>query len=296
MELTLPDPVGIARRRIESSVRGLFGGDDASQTRPTGTGDAGLFGPGSAVWQVHGDLATLVGGVRALLLQTLHPLAMAGVAEHSNYRSDPFGRLQRTAGFVAATTFGTTEEAETAIAMVRKVHERVKGEAPDGRPYAATDPHLLTWVHVTEVDSFLRAHRRYGATPIDVHCADRYVAEMAEVARRLGAEAPPTTVAELRTSLYAYRPELEVGAQARDAIRWLLAPPLPLTARPPYALLTGAAIGLLPGWARRLLWLPRPPLLDRVAVRPATRATLGVLGWALGESPQARAAADRVSA
>jgi uncharacterized protein (DUF2236 family) len=256
----------------------------------TDEGDDGLFGPDSVAWRIHGELSTLIGGIRALLLQTLHPLAMAGVADHSSYRSDPFGRLQRTAGFLAATVFGTTEDAERAIARVRQVHRAVRGTAPDGRRYSASDPHLVTFVHVTEVDSFLAAHRVYGRSRLSRSDADRYVAEMAEVARRLGGRDVPVDVAELRAWLQSVRPELRLTAQARDAVRFILLPPLPLTARPGYALVSSASIGLLPAWAQRMLWLPSLPPVDRLAVRPAMRSILGVLDWAVRGSPHKESA------
>jgi len=287
------DPV---RNQIADSFRRILtGGSEPALAVAwiTDDGDDGWFGPDSVAWRVHGDLATLVGGLRALLLQTLHPLAMAGVAQHSAYRSDPFGRLQRTAGFLVATIFGTTADAEAAVATVRHVHERVRGTAPDGRPYAATDPHLITFVHVTEVDSFLAAHQALSTDPLSDDDADRYVAEMGEIARRLGGEDVPTDVASLRRWLDEVRCELSLGADARRALRFLLNPPLPLFARPAYALVASAAIGLLPFWAQRALYLPAVPAVDRLAVRPAMRSALGVLGWALGAPPQEEAARRR---
>ncbi len=149
-----------------------------------------------------------VGGIRALLLQTLHPAAMTAVSEHSGFRGDMWGRLARTSRFLAVTTFGTADDAEQAVAVVRSIHERVTGTMDDGTPYAASDPHLLMWVHVAEVDSFLRAHQRYGREPLDQAGRDEYVAQTAEVARRLGVLDPPTTEAELAATLASYRPEL----------------------------------------------------------------------------------------
>jgi uncharacterized protein (DUF2236 family) len=259
-------------------------------------GDPGLFGPNSATWIVHADLATLVGGLRALLVQMLHPLAMAGVADHSDYRADPWGRLHRTGEFVGATTFGSTASAEAAIETVRRVHTRVRGVAPDGRPYDASDPHLLAWVHAVEVDSFLRAHQRYGRHRLGEGRSDDYVAEMAEVAQRLGVLRPPRQVDQLRDVLRSYRAELAVGPQARDAVRFLLAPPLPLAARPAYGVIAAAAIGLLPGFARRQLWLPMPPLADPALVQPMARALLLATRSMLGSSPAARVARERVAA
>ena len=255
---------------------------DREPPRPTiSTGEQGLFGPDSVAWRVHADTSMFIGGLRALLLQTMHPLAMAGVADHSDYRSDPWGRLRRTGIFVGTTTFGSEPEALAVIGRVRRIHERVEGTAPDGRSYSASDPHLLTWVHVTEVDSFLRAFERYGSSPLTAADADRYVAEMAVVAELLGAESVPRSVAEMDAWVQRVRPELRVGRQAREAVAFLLAPPVPLVGRPAYSVISAAAIGLLPPWARRKLWLPSPPLLDPVLVRPAARLVVGSLGWVL---------------
>ena len=170
-----------------------------------------------------------VGGLRALLLQSLHPLAMAGVAEHSNYRDDPWGRLQRTSTFLAETTFGSAVDAQRAVDRVRGIHRHVHGVAADGRSYTATDPHLLEWVHVAEADSFLRAHQLYGAAPLDQAGRDGYVEDMAEIAARLGVVDPPRSERELAERLEAFRPELRSTTAARDAARFLLlTPPLPL--------------------------------------------------------------------
>lgn len=275
------DPVTQLRHGLQRRVRTLISGSPEPPPLDPRRVDPGLFGPTSAVWRVHADPAMFVGGLRALLLQTMHPLAMAGVAEHSDYRRDPLGRLQRTAGFLGVTTYGTTAEAEAAIRRVKKVHTRVRGTAPDGRPYRAQDPHLIGWVHATEVDSFLAAYQRYAACPLTDAEADRYVAEMAVVAKKLGAKAPPRSQAELAATIAAYRPELHVGTQARDGVRFLLLPPLPLAARPAYGVIAGAAVSLLPGWARRQLWLPLAPGADTFVVRPAATALLRILGWAL---------------
>ena len=195
-----------------------------------------------------------VGGLCALLLQSLHPLTMAGVAGHSGYRGDPWGRLERTSTFIAFTTFGTADDAQALIDRIRAIHERVRGKAPDGREYRASDPHLLTWVHSAEADSFLRAHQRYGKRPLDAAGADEYVAQSARVARALGATDVPTTVAELARSIARYRPELAATDAARDTARFLLKePPLPWPARLPYSLIAAGAVNLLEPWAREEL-------------------------------------------
>lgn len=274
-----------ARLSLQGAIRGVLIGsaEPVAGIARSGGDDPGLFGPGSATWTVHSDAAILIGGIRALLLQTMHPLAMAGVADHSAYRTDPTGRLWRTSAYVGATTFGTTEQATQAVAIVRRVHESVVGTAADGRAYAANDPHLLGWVHHTLVDSFLRAHQRYGDTPLTPVDADRYVAEQARLAELIGAvhPEPARSVSELRAWMWGIRPELRAGAQARVATRFLLFPPLALATRPPFAVLASAAIGLLPGWVRRDLRIPTVPFADALVVRPSARALSHVVGWAL---------------
>lgn len=263
---------------------GPYPGTGVTGQAPSPANDPGLFGPQSVTWKVHSHLSVLVGGFRSLLLQTLHPLAMAGVAQHSDYRTDPLGRLQRTAAFIGATTFGTMAEAEAAIDRVKRVHRRVKGTAPDGRAYAADDPELLAWVHYVEVESFLLAHQRLGPglSPAE---ADRYVSEMADLGARMGVEHHIGTAAELRRWVSVH-PERRPTPEARAAVRFLLAPPLPLAARGPYAVLLSGAISMLPREARRQLGLPLPgPLLGRLACEPAARALVDVLGWAMGPSP-----------
>jgi uncharacterized protein (DUF2236 family) len=244
------------------------------------------FAEDRPIRKVHGDTSMFIGGIRALLLQSLHPLAMAAVAGHSDYRGDPWGRLQRTSYFLAVTTFGRASDAQQAIARVRAIHQRVTGTAPDGRPYAASDPHLLTWVHIAEADSFLRAHSRFGAHPLDQPERDAYVADLARIGAALGVPEPPRTEAELAARIEEYRPELAATAQAREAARFLLlSPPLPILARPPYGVLAAAAVSLLPGYARRLLWLPRLPVTEAAVIRPAGRAMVQAIRWAMTAPP-----------
>jgi len=240
-----------------------------------------MFAEDRPIRLVHGDSSMFIGGIRALLLQSLHPLAMAAVAGHSGYRGDPWGRLQRTSYFLAVTTFGRVGDAQEAIGKVRAIHERVTGTAPDGRPYAASDPRLLTWVHIAEADSFLHAHSLFGARPLDQAGRDGYVADLARIGAALGVPEPPRTEAELAARIEEYRPELAATAQAREAARFLLLnPPLPIIARPPYGVLAAAAVSLLPGWARRPLWLPRLPIAEAAVVRPAGHALIHAIRWA----------------
>lgn len=245
------------------------------------TDEPGWFTHDAAIRRVHADASMFIGGLRALLFQSLHPLAMAGVAQHSDYRRDPWGRLQRTADFLAATTFGPATQAQRAVDRVHRVHRRVVGVASDGEPYSANDSHLLEWVHIAELDSFLAAHDRYGEAPLVGSERDRYVAEAAVVARALGVLDPPETEAGLRERLDAFRSELRGTGEARAAARYLLLqPPLPLAARAPYGLIAGAAVALMPTWTRRPLRLPWLPVSEAVALRPAGEIVTRTLRWA----------------
>lgn len=272
------------RADLAGSLRARVAGPDAQERAREIWDSPGprWFAPGDPIWTVHADASMFVGGIRALLLQSLHPLAMAGVAGHSGYRSDPWGRLQRTSTYLATTTFGPEPMALAAVARVRAIHERVRGRAPDGRAYAASDPHLLGWVHAAEADSFLASYRRFGAVPLTDAQEDRYVEQSGRVAARLGVLDPPRTVAELETVLAAYRPELAGTPQAREACRFLLwDPPLPLAARPGYAALATAAVALLPGWARAPLMLPWLPVAERALGLPVGHAATRVIRWAM---------------
>jgi len=272
------------RKYLGRSLFGMVAGPDGASNRARihHTPGPRWFAEDRPIRRVHSDAAMFVGGLRALLLQSLHPLAMASVAEHSDYRGDPWGRLQRTATFLAVTTFGTADDAERAVDRVRGIHQRVRGIAPDGRPYHAADPHLLEWVHIAEVDSFLLAHQLYGAQPLDQQGRDGYLADTARVASALGVVDPPHTEAELAERISAFRPELSSTPAARDAARYLLlTPPLPLTARAPYGLLAAASVAMLPPWARMPLLLPYFPPIEATVVRVAGRALVGTIRWAL---------------
>jgi uncharacterized protein (DUF2236 family) len=273
---------GQIRDQIQGQVHRLVGfGDGAVDlTRPPG--DDGLFGPGSAAWVVHGDFtAMMAGGVAALLLQMLHPGALAGVWDHSNFRRDMLGRLRRTAQFISGTTYGATTTAEGLIAKVRTIHDRVAGTLPDGTPYSANDADLLTWVHVAEVASFLAAHRRYRDPAYPAAEQDRYLREYAVVAEKLGATGVPKTRAEVDAYFTAVRPHLRSDHRTREVARALLRQqPASLAMAPAQKLLMEGGIDLLPDWAARMHGLERP-LLGRPAVRAGMAGVGSVLRWAL---------------
>lgn len=282
----LPDlrNIEVVRQTLGRSLFGMVAGPDgtANRARIHETPGPRWFGEDRPIRRVHADASMFVGGLRALLLQSLHPLAMAGVAQHSDYRGDPWGRLQRTSTFLAVTTFGTATDAQRAVDRVRGIHQRVHGIAADGRPYRASDPHLLEWVHIAEVDSFLLAHQLYGANPLDQRGRDGYVGDTARVARALGVPDPPLSEAQLRERIEAFRPELSGTPAAREAARFLLlTPPLPIAARPPYGLLAATSVSMLPAWARMPLLLPYFPPVEATVIRMAGRAAVGGIRWAM---------------
>ncbi|MEO5711804.1 MAG: oxygenase MpaB family protein [Nocardioidaceae bacterium] len=285
MTLTAPTEVfaGV-RRTLGERLFARVAGPEGPRRRDRIHGAVGprWFDEDARIRQVHGDASMFVGGIRALLMQSLHPLAMAGVMDHSGFEGDPWGRLQRTSYFLAVTTFGTAADADKMVAAIRSVHERVVGTAPDGRAYAASDPHLLRWVHVAEIDSFLAAHQRYGRDSLDAEGRDAYVNDAARVAEALGVVDPPRSEAELRQQIADFRPELEGTPAARQTARFLLLnPPLPLPARVPYAGLAAAAVALMPVWARRQLLLPYLPVTERLLVRTTGAALTKTIRWAL---------------
>lgn len=239
--------------------------------------------------KVHADIpAMVIGGLSALFLQTLHPLTMAGVADHSTYAEHAIGRLRRTAAFVSFTTYGTVEEAQEAIEQVRLVHRRVTGTTPDGRPYAAADPELVTWVHAAEMWSFLRAAARYGSVRLTPEQCDAYFAETATVAYELGATWVPRSRAEMEAYFRRMRPHLYAGQQAREARNFLLRG----VARRPedravYTVIVAAALSLLPTWARSELGIPTLPGLDPFVVTPLARVFCATARWAITPSAPA---------
>lgn len=264
--------------------------------------DPGLYGPDSVTWRVHSDPTMLLAGVRALLLQAVHPLAMAGVAQHSDFRSDPWGRLFRTADYVSVTTFGTTAEARKAAARVRGIHRQLSGVEPEsGTAYQVADPHLLQWVHCVEVESFLSTAVRSGLR-LSKQDQDRYYAEQVANAKLIGLSEAPASVSEMAEYFTAMQPELRVTAEARATARFVLFPPMPtkaalrMPARAAWVALAGAAGAMLPRWARRLYRLPSLPMTDvgASAVGVALRTGLMALPSNLRHGPQVKEARARL--
>ncbi|AOI91235.1 oxygenase MpaB family protein [Burkholderia pseudomultivorans] len=280
------------RKRVVAGVTHLTTGSGPTLDYSSPPGDPGLFGPDSVCWRVHADFTSMMtGGIAALLLQALHPLALAGVWDHSSFRTDILGRLRRTATFISGTTFGSRADALALIERVKAIHAQISGTAPDGRPYRADDPALLTWVHVAEVSSFLAAHLCYVNPALPGDMQDRYYAETAQIAERLGAREVPRSRAEIAAYLARMQPELEAGPRTFEVMRILLNAPVAKPAlRPAATLVMQAGIDLLPPWAQQRLRVSRFAPLRRAVVRPGVRAVAPVLRWALinGVSKRAR--------
>jgi uncharacterized protein (DUF2236 family) len=266
---------------LAASVRQVLSGTDDGQSdivRRIGQppGAPGWFTPDDAIWTVHGSVATFLGGIRSLLMQALHPLALAGVDRHSAYRDDPLGRLQRTGAFIAATTFGSAELAESTVAAIGRMHDRVNGTTGDGRRYSARDPRLLEWVHVALVDSMLTAYLEFGHA--GVISADGYVADMARVGAAMGVVDPPTTHAALTSRIAGFRGELAVGDDARQMWDFVMSAPLPLVLRPGYAVLAAWPAGARPARAGSRFGLADAVCRARPLARSGGRGTsAGVL-------------------
>ncbi|WP_248769544.1 oxygenase MpaB family protein [Pseudomonas sp. MWU12-2345] len=278
------------RRRIETQLMSLTGLSLGMLDLENPKGDPGLFGPDSVSWQVHGDFSSmLIGGISALMLQALHPLALAGVWDHSNFRQDMLGRLRRTSQFIAGTTFGSRKDAEWLIDKVRTIHLQVVGTAPDGRPYAASDPELLTWVHVAEVSSFLKAHLRYRNPQLSPADQDRYYDEIAVIAERLGAQDVPRSRQAIADYLQRMRPQLLCDARSREVLRLLLAAPAPSRLAQPFgSLMMQAGIDLLPDWAGEMLGQSQNPL-QRQVIRAGVKRSARLLRWAMRNGSAQRA-------
>jgi len=247
--------------------------------------DAGIYGPESVTWRVHADPSMALAGLRALFLQAVHPLAMAGVAEHSDFRTDPWGRLFRTADYVGVTTYGTTEQARRAGARVRGIHRKLGGIEPEsGQAYRVDDPELLRWVHCVEVESFLTTAVRCGLR-LTRSERDAYYAEQTVGSALAGLNPAdvPGSVDEMAAYFRRMQPQLRVTAEARRAATFVLWPPMPARvqlgtpARPAWIALASAAFALLPRWARRLYRLPGLPTTDVAATAAGLAFRSGLL-------------------
>lgn len=278
------------QRTIDRQVLGLMGFTLPGVDFDGPAGDQGLFGPGSAVWAVHGDLSTvLYGGIGSMLLQMLHPLALSGIHDHSVYREDLIGRLQRTNQFIFAVSFAGRDDADRMVRRVNAIHAHVRGTAPDGRAYAATDPELVTWVHIAQVRTFLASYLRYVDPSLSVERQDQYYRETASLARALGGEEVPSTRAEVERYLDAMRPHLLVDARTRELSQVLMNASLPGVPRILSRLSMATGVDLIPDWAAADLGLSLSPLARRT-MRFSARAMASLIRTGVRDGAAMRSA------
>ena len=277
-----------SRFRIRASTTSLFS-HVAYPLRDTMDyhGDPGVCGPDSVSWPIIGDVAAFVGGIRALLIQTAHPEVVAGVADHSNYREDPLGRLSRTSAYVTATTFGALPEVRAAVEVVRGAHADVVGRSHRGRPYSASAPSLSAWVHNALTDSFLAAYRAYGPRSLESDEQDRFVSEQAVIGRMLDSEPVPGGARSLRAWIDDH-PDLAPSPGMVSAVEFLRDPPLDRLQKIGYRLLYGGAAAIAPARIRHVLGIRNAP-----GARTACRSVVSFLRWAMGSSPSWRLALMR---
>ncbi len=253
--------------------------------------DFGLFGPESTAWHLHKEPALLIGGLRALMVQALHPLAIAAVEQHSDYKRDVWGRFNRTSDYVMTTVFGTTEQAHRLGARVRAIHRPIHGiDRVTGLPYAADDPTLLLWIHTTLVESFALAYESF-VRPLTVSERDAYTGEMVRQAELVGlqAEDVPASWAANHRFIESCRPMLQLTQTSREALETVLNPPLPAHRRPGWWALGQAAISLLPDHAVQLYGIHRRPLAE-AAIRPVLSAGASLAARLLPPPPVLEAA------
>lgn len=284
-------PSVLLQAALRRWVLGVFPRGQSGIDYDTPAGDPGLFGPHSVTWRVHADFpGMLAGGLCALLLQALHPRALAGVWDHSDFRDDLVGRLRRTTAFVAGTTYAGTQEAGRLITRVAAIHTRVRGTTADGLPYAADDPALLTWVHATEAYAFLEGFRAYAAMPMPPGYDDRYIDESRRVAEALGARDVPATAAMLDAYFARTRPALRFDARSREVLGVLGRIRLPVPgAAVSRDIFLGAGAALLPDWARSLLGITPLQRTRHLACAAVLRAAAPVFRAALPDGVAPRA-------
>jgi uncharacterized protein (DUF2236 family) len=289
---TMPqNPIDGWRRRVVANTTGLFAhAEDPLANTLDYRGDPGLFGPGSITWEVMGDPATFVGGIRALMIQAAHPEVVAGVKDHSSYKTDPLGRLSRTSNYVTATSYGAMPEVEAALAEVHRAHRPVKGRSHRDVAYSAGNARFGAWVHNSLTDSFLAANQAYGRRRLDTEEADRFVAEQAEIGRLMRADPLPLTAAEL-SAWVANHPDVGPSPGMVEAMAFLESPPLDPFVKAGYTVLAKAAVAIIPERLRGILDLTPVP-----GAKALGASSTAFLRWALGSSPRWRVSLIRVGA
>lgn len=278
------------RRKIEGQVFNLTGLALNTIDYEQPKGDPGLFGPDAICWRVHSHFPAMIcGGISALMLQMLHPAALAGVWDHSNFRNDMLGRLRRTSQFIAGTTFAARADAMLLIERVNQIHEQVRGVTASGDPYYARDPNLLCWVHACEVYSFILAYQRYSKTPLSADQVDQYLSETALIPQLLGAQWVPQTWNELKTYLEGMKAELCFDQRTREVLAAVVNANAPSPAgNLPKRILTKSAANLMPSWAKTLIGHSDTGLTRWFNER-LMRVLTAVLYWAVRNGASSRA-------
>jgi uncharacterized protein (DUF2236 family) len=288
----------LIKQLIIQQVRSVVGGGKPPTEFLYPPGDPGLFGPDSVVWRVHGDfMSMMIGGISSLILQALHPLALAGVWDHSSFREDLKGRLGRTAFFIAATTYGNTEMAQRAMHRVKTIHDSLHGTHPDGRRYSVSDPHLLYWVHLTEATSFLNAHKIYMNRDISLQDQDQYFAEMSKISEGLGClitdqngkDAFARNSKDVQIAIESYFPELEFSDRSKWVIDLLENFPAEPNTYVLNRLIIKAGFYNLPDWAYPLMGRNPPSMIERGLVNQSIQIIAKPVRWALTNGVHAHA-------
>ena len=290
--MSAPEMPPFVRRLIGLRIKQLTGSTSSPDAFAQPAGDPGLLGPDAVAWRVHAHfVGMMVGGLSSLMLQALHPRALAAVWDHSNFRSNLKGRLGRTAYFVAVTTYGAKADALSAIERVNHIHAHVKGHMPDGSPYVANEPELLRWVHLAEVTSFLKGYQWLSTRPLSAFEENTYIAEMASIGQRLGADPLPTEAQSSYEALKTFQPDLRFDDRTQEILRVIENYPVDLWDLPFMKLVIQASFHMLPDWALHMLRKPVACEWERQTVRKALRIASAPVQAALdvdGVAAQAR--------
>ncbi len=274
----------LAFEAIGKGLQNITGATSSLEAFKTPLGDPGLFGPQSVVWKVHADFsAMMVGGLSSLMIQALHPRALAAVWDHSNFREQLKARLGRTALFVASTTYGGVELASKSIERVNAIHAKIEGLDQQGKPYKANEPHLLRWVHLIETVSFLNAYQHLALRPLSASDCNRYVVEMNKVGQMLGATNLPTTLQELQNAIAQYEHELVFDNRTRETIQSIENYAVGLTEKPFFALILKSSFDIVPHWLLQKLQRTPDACLQINARKLALQLASQPVQWMLDE-------------
>lgn len=285
----------LAIEAIGQRLRAVTGSRSSLEDFEGPPGDAGLFGPGSIAWRVHAHFtAMMVGGLSSLMVQALHPRALAAVWDHSHFRDNLRGRLGRTAYFVATTTYGGRDMALRAIERVNRIHAHSAGTDLKGQPYVANDPTLIRWVHLVEVTSFLTAYQQLATTPLSRIESDRYIAEMTHIGHLLGASDLPQTLHATEQALQEFQDQLVFDARAREILQVIENYPTDLLDKPFMALVLKSAFDVTPTWALRMIGRPSACEFQQQSTRLALQLASGPVQWMLDQQGVAATAMRRV--